>query len=166
MKVTLYDSQSSLPQISGKHILVYTGADHSTNLHNPVIVTQIYCLYIVDDKRVEFKKNAEGTSLRFEDAVNWAVRYAKIFDIPDVHAVFELTRRIDPQFLRKIETVQLIDRRSLSTSGPYRGIPKTTDRTLRQAAVPKSMLQRHSVLRGNLSRRRDSHRGHNLGRFR
>ena len=151
MNITLYKDEKALPIIIGSHIAVYTGKDLSPGEENPGTVTEITCTYLIGDQTVIFRKNTESVHLRFEDAVLWAARYAKTFDITQIHAVFKLERPIDTRFLRKISQAEFIDNRGLlgrpmKESGVH--AEAATTRLLHQRPFPKSMLQRNPVLRG------------------
>ncbi|NKB56574.1 MAG: hypothetical protein GKS00_09575 [Alphaproteobacteria bacterium] len=160
MKITLYDSETSLPDSMDEHILVYTGIDLAPEQEDPGIVTEVRCTYAIGDKTVVFRKNTESIHLRFEDAVLWAIRYANTFEIPDVHAVFKLERPIDPRFLRKISAIQFIDKRRFvehdNTGNPIQFLADSAPSS-RKRPLPKSVLQRHPALRGKLNRFRDFH---------
>lgn len=151
MNITLYNDEKSLPVITGSHIAVYTGKDLSLDEENPGTVTEVTCTCLIGDQTVIFRKNTESVHLRFEDAVLWAARYAKTFDITQIHAVFKLERPIDTRFLRKISPAKFIDKRGL-LGRPLResGVHSeaSTTRLLHQRPFPKSMLQRNPVLRG------------------
>lgn len=151
MNITLYNDEKSLPVITGSHIAIYTGKDLSPDEENPDTVTEVTCTYMIGDQTVIFSKNTESVHLRFEDAVLWAARYGKTFDITQIHAVFKLERPIDTRFLRKIAQAKFIDKRGL-LGRPIKESSVRTEvgatRLLYQRPFPKSTLQRNPVLRG------------------
>ena len=101
MKIIFYDDKSLLPEISEDHILIYTGRRMEGDENPNEITTEIQCSYQIGDQRVIFRKNTEATTLRFEDALDWSVVYARKFDISEIHAVFALTRiGLDADLLR------------------------------------------------------------------
>ena len=77
MKITLFDDEVMLPDSRGDHMLVQTGIDESNSQDGPVISTDVHCVYSVGAKVIDFRKNTESVNLRFEDALLWAVRYAR-----------------------------------------------------------------------------------------
>ncbi len=111
MKITLFDDEVMLPDSRGDHMLVQTGIDESISQDGPIISTDVHCVYSVGAKVIDFRKNTESVNLRFEDALLWAVRYAKTIGINDVFAVFSISRSIDPRFIAKLGAVQFNDER-------------------------------------------------------
>jgi hypothetical protein len=111
MTVILYDNLSSLPKELGPHIFVFTGYASNKAGETTGIITEVICTYPVGDQVVNFKRNADDSSQRFEDALGWAVKRAPVFGVENVFAVFELNRPIDSRFLNKICPEGIVDRR-------------------------------------------------------
>lgn len=111
MKIVLCDNKNLLPKDPGDHIFIYTGLSDPIDGEQAVTVTEIDCTYSAGGQTVVFRKNTEPQTLRFEDAVVWAQKYAKTFDIPIVYAVFQVSRPIDPRLLSRIGKAQLVDAR-------------------------------------------------------
>ena len=155
MKIVLYNNRRSLPEAPGDHIFIYTGLSDPVDGELPETVTEIHCTYSIGEQTVSFSKNTEPQTLRFEDAVVWAVRYAKSVNITAIHAVFQLSRSIDPKLLTRIGGVQLVDERrtpqfggGIATCAPLTiGAPTAAAR----AYLPKTALQRRSI--GGVKRR-------------
>ncbi len=166
MNVTLYNDENLLPKALGAHVFVYTGQDLKLERQSAGTVTEIYCSIIVNGNEVLFRKNTESVHLRFEDAVLWAVRYARTFEIAEVHAVFKLTRAIDTRFIRKMGSVNLINKsgQALSIEQPKseRRHALSIESTCRTMRGRRSLLQRYAVLRGKLDRYRDYRRNQNF----
>lgn len=160
MNVILYNDEDLLPKALGAHVFVYTGPDRRSDDKSAGTVTEIFCTYVVNGAQVDFRKNTESVHLRFEDAILWAVRYARTFGIADVHAVFKLSRAIDPRFIQKIGPADLVDKSGQALSRQYFNSKQRNDlfsrparRTTRHRA---SLLSRNSALRVKLDRCRVS----------
>lgn len=152
MTVTLYDSRTSLPPARGSHIFVFTGYTSNTAGETTGIITEVTCTYTFGDQLIVFMRNADGSSQRFEDALRWAVKRAKIFDIDDVHAVFELNRPIDNEFLNKLCPEGIVDCRNQLPS-PSATAPKNH----KQLSVKKRNTGNTQAIRRRLVfRNRDS----------
>lgn len=105
--IVLYDNVGSLPKDLGEHILVFTGKSKK----KIDTVTEVTCQYRAGNQLVIFKRNADTSSQRFEEALVWAAERANVYGIKTVHAVFELNRPIDERFLRKVFAEGIVDRR-------------------------------------------------------
>ncbi len=150
MKITLYDKHSCLPAISGGHILVFTGLGAIDDTADARVVTEAICTYCVGEQSVVFRRNCDSGVQRFEEALTWAIGYAKAFEISDIHAVFELERPIDRQFLDKIRAYHVIDKRRGANRANLNAVfrqPPRPKRIMRIKQLPKSMLQRHPMFR-------------------
>ena len=111
MSIFLYDSLASLPPVLGGHILVFTGKSPIRSKKNATTVTEVTCRYSIGDQFIIFKRNADDSSQRFEDALAWAVERAEVFSIDSIYAVFELSRQIDSRFLDNISAGNIVDYR-------------------------------------------------------
>lgn len=168
MKIIFYDNKSSLRKIPEDHILIYTGHRTKSDEKISEIITDIQCTYRVGDQEVTFRKNTESTTLRFEDALDWAVDYARTLDIAEIHAVFALARPFDAHFLTKLKDVQISDkRRHPCRTGTSERLPPQKRYALPRARPrsPKSDLQRHAVLRRKLTRRQHTRDNSGLGTY-
>ncbi|NKB60210.1 MAG: hypothetical protein GKS00_28220 [Alphaproteobacteria bacterium] len=112
MYVGLYDSVTSLPAGGGDRILVFAGHGSLIQADATDMVTEIHCTYRVGDGTVEFLHNGDATTLRFEQALSWAVKYASKHGIDNVYGVFELKRPLDHLYLKRICPDGLTDRRN------------------------------------------------------
>ncbi len=169
MNVTLHNDEETLPRTFGNHVFIYTGTDPSASQENPEIVTEIHCAYSVGDQNIHFKKNADSFHLRFEDAMLWAIGYAKTIGVTNIHAVFKLARPVDLRFLRKFNSIFFIDKRRESMENgliqhPFPSLPLVTGTTA--GRMPRASLQRHAVLRGKLEKSRSVHRNRKFSAIR
>ena len=83
MNVTLYDSKTSLPEDMHQHIFVFTGFARCPEEAKPKIVTEVHCTYCVGDLVIEYRKNSDAGTQRFEEALSWAVRQAEALGIAE-----------------------------------------------------------------------------------
>lgn len=99
MKVRLFDTIEMPPRSKSGQIIVYTGFNAEDDTET---VTYIDCVYEISDHLVEFRKNSDLHSARFEDALKWAVSYADAIGIQEVYAMFTLGRPLDIAAIRRI----------------------------------------------------------------
>lgn len=155
MNIILYDSRASLPNDLQQHILVFTGFIKIEGEDQPVIVTEIDCTYRISGKIIEYKKNANARTQRFEEALGWAVHQAEIIGVTEIHAVFELSRPIDPQFLARICPQGIIDLRRRINQASDNGnpcFPAWPDGNFRKQPFSISPLRRYYVFRNKLGK--------------
>jgi len=149
MNVTLYDSRASLPDDLQQHILVFTGvAQNPEEEDKPAIVTEVYCTYRVGGQIVEYKKNSDAGTQRFEEALGWAVHQAAVIGVSDIHAVFELSRPIEPRFLARICPDGIVDRRrraNLASQDGYLSVPAWPHGAFRKRSFSLSPPRRYYV---------------------
>jgi hypothetical protein len=126
VQINLYDSKAAIPQEQGDHILVFAGRGSLLQDGVDELVTEIICSYQVGDSRVDFPRNGDATTVRFEQAFSWAVKYAAAHGIETVHGVFELDRPLDRQYLNRICPSGLTDRREQHSSDDGPGQTKQT----------------------------------------
>jgi len=121
------------------------------------IVTEVYCSYAVHGQIVAFRRNADSACLRFEDALRWTKGHAPIYGVTDIHAVFELTRHLNPMFLYRTFPDGFVDKRTQKHDTDTRagtcGVAAPLPRPL-----PTSRLQRNPAFR-NAKYRRSARRG-------
>lgn len=150
MNVTLYDSKTSLPDDLQQHILVFTGFTPNSSAGTSSIVTEVHCIYRVGGHIVEYKKNSDADTARFEEALGWAVRQADVIGVSNIHAVFELSRPIEPRFLARVCPNGLRDRRrraNLSPEDGYLSVPAWPNSESRKQSFSMSPLRRYYIFR-------------------
>ena len=129
MTVTLYNHMNSLPRERGDHVFVFTGRAFDENGEPDGIATVASCTYSIGEQTVSFRRNMDSASQRFEYTLKWAIKCAATFGIEDIHAVFELKRELNEQFLSKMCPDGFIDMR------PRKSIPCAAAREHSQPAV-------------------------------
>ena len=93
---------NSLPRERGDHVFVFTGRAFDENGEPDGIATVASCTYSIGEQTVSFRRNMDSASQRFEYTLKWAIKCAATFGIEDIHAVFELKRELNEQFLSKM----------------------------------------------------------------
>ncbi len=111
MQIYLYDSMATMPQDEGNHILVYAGLGSLLKSEATGMLTEVLCTYRIGDTSIEFPRNGDAESVRFEQALSWAAKYAKGYGIDKVHGIFELERPLDYQYLNRIFPNGITDKR-------------------------------------------------------
>jgi len=150
MNVTLHDSRASLPDDLRQSILVFTGIADSPAGDEPHVVTEVECSYYIGGQNVEYRKNSDASTLRFEEALGWAVQQAPIIGVSEVHAVFELNRPIEPRFLARICPNGINDLRRRGNQSPEAGclsIPAWPNSEYRKRSFSMSPLRRYHIFR-------------------
>lgn len=147
MKITLHDDETTLPANPGDHIVVRTGAHGEPTQRDPIITTDIHCIYAVGGQTIDFMKNVDSVSLRFEDALLWAVKYADTVGIGEIHAVFSISRPIDTLFFAKLKGVHLCDNRrnapeKVAAGVSFSDIAARSDRLTSSAPSPRQLIVR------------------------
>lgn len=92
MKVLLFDTMETPPRSKAGHMIVYSGISAA---HGNKATTYIDCVYDISGLLVEFRKNGDLHTARFEDALQWAVSYAESLGIDEIYAMFTLGRTLD-----------------------------------------------------------------------
>jgi len=135
MVVSIYSHMNQLPPYLGDHVLVFTGRAFDSNGEPEGIVTVASCCYRVGEQTVSFRRNMDSASQRFEYTLKWAVKCAATFGIENIHAVFELKRPINAQFLNKICPDGIVDLRSHTAAPCDAGAPTENARMPKQPSV-------------------------------
>ncbi len=92
----------------------------------------------------------DADKTRFEEALSWAVRQAEIIGITDIHAVFELSRPIEPWFLARICPNGIIDRRrraNQDSKDGYLSVPAWPNGEINKRSFSMSPLRRYFIFR-------------------
>jgi hypothetical protein len=83
MEVHIIEADKGFPRADGDHIRVLTIPDPKDTRK---IVTNVLCRYFVSGLEVSFMKNPHDADESFEDALNWAKVFARLYGIGDVYA--------------------------------------------------------------------------------
>ncbi len=125
MKIYLYDSISSAPQDDGDHILVFAGKGSLLKSDTQGLLTEVLCSYRIGSASIEFPRNGDAENVRFEQALSWAVKYAKRYGIGKVYGVFELNRPLDVQYLNRTFPGGITDKRPSPSPTSEKSTPVT-----------------------------------------
>lgn len=148
MYIALYNSRSSLPLDNGDRIVVFAGVGSLLREDIQEIVTEVHCTYkIGEGTSVAFLRNGDDTSQRFEQALVWAIKYAEKRDIKTVHAVFELSRPLDHQFLNRNCPDGFVDCRPSRGSGHLPCAQAKDDARIFYQTQPRQLVLRQRTRR-------------------
>lgn len=108
MEIALFDKASELPTNRGEHVFIFTGVSAE---HGGHVVTYVDYCYNVGENQILYRLNSNIVTVRFEDAVSWAVEKARKIGVDKIYALFTLGRRIDMHVLRSTYAVRVTDNR-------------------------------------------------------
>jgi len=83
MEIHYIDAATGFPRNPGDHIRVLTVPDPKDARK---IVTNVLCRFYVSGLEVSFVKNPHDADESFEDALNWAKSFARVYGISQVYA--------------------------------------------------------------------------------
>jgi len=83
MEVHFVDPAIGFPGDSGDHIRVLT-VPHPVDPKR--IITNVICRYRLAGGEISFQKNPFDSEESFDDALNWAKSFARVYGIGDIYA--------------------------------------------------------------------------------
>ena len=83
MEIHLVDPATGFPGNTGNYIRVLT-VPHPADPRK--IVTNVICRYRLPGGEISFQKNPFDSDESFEDALNWAKSFARVYGIGDIYA--------------------------------------------------------------------------------